>query len=182
MNKDIIRAVVQQNGSLLNQITYEILHEKVFTDSTGWTLAKTTGNIAAIDNVSGSTKLHLKHTTGSSGYSVAYKTGIFTVGDVLRVTLTGVQNVGATPMSVNFNNGAVAAISLPIVSDGTIVFNDIDTSTAGGEYLTIGDSNGTNEEIFIESIKIEKKNQLISNERFDEIFNNSINLVEDVAV
>lgn len=137
----------------------ELIEEKIFDSAGTWTEYKTgTGTITYVTD-EGVTKIRLYGL--NSGQSVIYKLNAYTTGDVLKITFTGVRHVstnrifltiGKTTSPFNFSQA--------IATDGTVVFDNINTATFGTDRaILIGaDPNSAHpaREAFVRSVKIEK--------------------------
>jgi len=140
-------------------IGLELLELKTFDSIGDWLLYQGgLGDVAEIADDGGVNKLHLDYNSlyPSQG-PTCYKTGIFTVGDKLRITLFDVNLIeGNLRLYVGNSNGYDFAAE--IASNGIVVIDNINTAGFANNYIIIATRrNGVDyDEGFVGSIKVEK--------------------------
>lgn len=159
----------------LKSSLYSLLNNTIFTTSNGWTLAASAGSISeiAVDPQDGISKLHIERSDILPGnYAVAFKTNIFSIGDVLRLTID-INIIGGSSAFIALGDGNATEIIKEITGSGIVIFDNIDTSICTDTFIIIYGKD-TITEFYVASLKVEKKGTNI--ERYNPVFNNSVTL------
>jgi len=128
----------ETTGTITLNVGLTTLIDKTFEDLTGWTAsAVNPEDSAEIADDSGTNKLFLDYQSLDLNGPVAFKTGIFTVNDTIKITVEGVNLVqGNLVVFVGASSGA--DFSSNITTNGTTVIDNIDTTGFGGDYIILG--------------------------------------------
>lgn len=136
--------------------SYQLVEEKVFTDISGWLLVGAPAT--QINNTDGG--VNKLYTPGNTGLALGYKqfaSSDWSIGDILRITLT-LGTVSNGQLSVAVGNAGITESITSFGTSGQHVFT-VDTTTTSDYYILVGA--GTPQlpagAGWIESIKIEKQ-------------------------
>lgn len=133
---------------------YSMLEDKTFTNSTTWTLAKNNGNNDA--SITGG-KLHLLCITTLNTYAVAFKTNIFVPGDIVKVTVYGVNVISGNAI-LGLNDGNYGSNIQLTLANGTNVFYVRTLTGSSNIYTIFSAPPPTGGEYTVDRVTVERQN------------------------